>query len=135
MTPPGQTQITYIYDDANRLKQAAQGTLSANLGYDNAGRRTTLAYLPSNVQVSYGYDPASRLTGITYQTGSTVLGNLTYAYDPAGQRISVGGTWARTGLPAPVVASHNRDNQITDFSGGSGNIAFSYDPNGNLTSD
>jgi YD repeat-containing protein len=39
--------------------------------------------------MSYSYDGASELTGIGYQLGQNSLGNLTYAYDLAGRRISM----------------------------------------------
>jgi hypothetical protein len=41
-------------------------------------------------------DAASELTGITYMPGSNTLGALTYAYDLAGRRTVVGGSYART---------------------------------------
>lgn len=78
--------------------------------------------------MTYSYDAASELTGINY--GS--LGNLTYTYDLAGRRTNVGGSFARTGMPAALAsASYNVDNQLTQF--GSANLT--YDANGNLTSD
>src|SRR5262249_46819746 len=64
--------------------------------------------------------------------GATTLGDLAYAYDAAGRRTSVGGSWARTGLPpAMASASYDAANRITAWGG----TSFSYDANGNLTSD
>ncbi len=34
-----------------------------------------------------------------------MLGTLTDTYDAAGQRIAVGGSWARTGLPAELTSA------------------------------
>jgi len=48
---------------------------------------------------SYGYDNDSELTGLTYMLNSNTLGTLTYSYDMGGRRTTVGGTYARTGLP------------------------------------
>jgi len=56
--------------------------------------------LPNGVTMAYGYDAASQLTGITYTLGSNTLGYLTYAYDLAGRRTAVGGSYARTNVPA-----------------------------------
>jgi RHS repeat-associated protein len=82
--------------------------------------------------MSYSYDVASQLLGVTYQVGTTVLGNLTYTYDLAGNRTTVGGSYAQTGLPSALPsASFNADNQLTQF--GSSNLT--YDANGNLTGD
>ncbi len=57
---------------------------------------------------------------------------MTYAYDDAGRRTTIGGSYARTGLPPVVsITSHNAANQQTAF----GSQTLSYDLNGNLTSD
>jgi YD repeat-containing protein len=104
MTIAGQAQVAYGYDDANRLTTITQGSSVVTFDYDAANRRTSLT-LPNGVVVEYGYDAASRLTGLTYRQGITVLGTLTYTYDAAGQRIAVGGSWARTGLPAALASA------------------------------
>jgi RHS repeat-associated protein len=131
MTVLGQPTVTYTYDNADRLTQISQGTSTVGVGYDTAGRRTSLT-LPSGVVTEYAYDGASRLTGLTYKNGQTTLGALTYTYDAAGNRESVGGTWARTMLPEPVSsASYNANNQQVAFGG----QTQTFDLNGNLTSD
>ena len=131
MTVAGQSTVNYTYDDANRLTQITQGSATVTIAYDNSNRRTSLT-LPSGLVTEYAYDAASRLTGITYKYGANTLGNLTYAYDDAGRRNTMGGTYARSGLPLAVSsASHNAANQQTAF----GSQTLSYDLNGNLTSD
>ena len=76
--------------------------------------------------------PPSQLTSITYMSGSTIIGNLTYTYDLAGRRTGVGGTYARTNAPqAASTASYNLNNQLTQWKGAS----LTYDANGNLTGD
>ena len=131
MTVAGQPTVTYTYDNANRLVQIMQGTSTVAFTYDTAGRRTSLT-LPNGVLVEYAYDRASRVTGITYKKGVTVLGNLVYQYDKAGNRTQIGGTFARTGLPAALAsATYNAANQLTQW----GTTTLSYDFNGNLTND
>jgi RHS repeat-associated protein len=132
MTVAGQPAIDYFYDDANRLLSITQGgTSKVSLAYDKANRRTALT-LPNGVTTNYSYDKASELTGLTYTLGSTTLGNLTYTYDNVGRRTSVGGTYARTGLPQAVAsATYNADNQLTQW----GSSSLNYDLNGNLTND
>ena len=93
------TAVTYTYDDANRLTQISQGSAIVALGYDAANRRTSLT-LPNGIVVTYGYDAASHLTSLSYASGGTSLGNLVYTYDAAGRRTSIGGSLARTNLPA-----------------------------------
>ncbi|MEP6960068.1 MAG: hypothetical protein ABI980_15180 [Nitrospirota bacterium] len=59
----------------------------------------------------------------------TVLGDLTYTYDAAGNRIKTGGTFARSNLPpALTTVSYNANNQQTTF----GTNTETYDLNGNL---
>jgi RHS repeat-associated protein len=131
MTVAGQPQVTYTYDTASRLTQIAQGTNTVGLSYDNANRRTSLT-LPNGVVTSYNYDNGSELTGLTYQIGANTLGTLTYGYDLAGRRTQVGGTFARTGLPAAMgAASYDAANELTNWNG----LALSYDSNGNMLSD
>ena len=131
MTVTGQSSVVYSYDNANRLTQITQGTSIVSFGYDNANRRTSLT-LPNGIAVEYGYDAASRVTGITYkQNGTTLLGDLTYEYDKAGNRNKVGGSFARTGIPESVsTANYNAGNQQTAF----GDKSLTYDNNGNLSS-
>ena len=131
MTVVGQSTVNYTYDNANRLTQITQGSATVVIAYDNANRRTSLT-LPYGLVTEYAYDAASQLTGITYKYGASTLGNLTYAYDAAGRRTTIGGSYARSGLPPAVSsASHNAANQQTAF----GSQSLTYDLNGNLTSD
>ena len=128
MTVAGQTAVTYTYDNANRLTQVQQGTSTVTMGYDNADRRTSLT-LPNTNSVTSAYDAASQLTSLTYKKGATVLGDLTYTYDAAGNRIKTGGAFARTTIPpALTTTSYNANNQQTTF----GTNTETYDLNGNL---
>jgi RHS repeat-associated protein len=86
--------------------------------------------LLTGVLVEYTYDAASQLTGITYkQNGITVLGDLTYEYDKAGNRTKIGGSFGRTGIPQGISSTaYNVANQQTGF----GDQTLTYDNNGNL---
>jgi RHS repeat-associated protein len=131
MTVLGQPTLTYTYDFADRLTQLTQAGATVTVGYDDANRRTSLT-LPNGVQATYGYDTASQLTSITFKKGVTTLGTVTYTYDAAGNRKTIGGTWARTGLPNPVAsAAYDAANQQITW-GGQTNT---FDLNGNLISD
>ena len=82
--------------------------------------------------MEYGYDDANQLTSLTYLNGQTTLGDLTYTYDLAGQRVAIGGSWGRTLLPQPVAsASYDAGNELTAWGG----QPMAYDANGNLTFD
>jgi RHS repeat-associated protein len=131
MTIDGQPAVSYSYDAANRLTNISSGGSAVGLSYDAANRRTALT-LPNGVAAAYAYDALSELTGITYTLGSTIAGDLTYTYDAAGQRIAVGGSLARTGLPSALsAATYDAANQIASWE----STSFSYDLNGNLASD
>jgi RHS repeat-associated protein len=131
MTVTGQPVVTYDYDNANRLKKITKGTSIVLIDYDPAGRRRSTT-LPNSVVIGFAYDVASRMTGIAYQKGTVVLGDLAYAYDAAGNRTQVQGSFARTGLPQVVAsASYNAANQQKTF----GSQTLTYDLNGNLTGD
>jgi RHS repeat-associated protein len=131
MTVAGQPAVSYGYDVADRLTSITQGAAVVALAHDNADRRTTLT-LPNGVVVTSGFDAADQLTGLTYTLGAATLGTLIYSYDLAGQRTAVGGTWARTGLPAALTAAtYDAANQVTQWGG----VTLTYDANGNLTSD
>jgi hypothetical protein len=54
------------------------------------------------------------LTILVYTLGATTLGDLTYTYDAAGRRTSLGGSWARTGIPAALSsATYDAANRLT----------------------
>jgi RHS repeat-associated protein len=81
---------------------------------------------------TYGYDNVNQLTSIMYAFGQTTLGNLTYTYDAAGNRTTLGGSLARTRLPQPLASAvYDAGNRIQSWAG----QFFSYDSNGNLASD
>ncbi len=128
MTVAGQPQIAYGFDNADRLTTITQGTSQVTIGYDNASRRTTVTY-PNTNSLLYGYNDANDLTSLTYKQGATTVGDLTYTYDPAGRRTTIGGTFARASLP-PVLTttSYNANNQQLTF----GTNTETYDFHGNL---
>lgn len=131
LTVPGQSAVSYTYDNANRLTQITQGSSTVSFAYDHAGR-TTSQTLANGVVTEYSYDDASHLIATSYKKSGTTLGNLIYAYDSAGRRIQIGGSYARTGLPSALTTtSYNDGNRQTAF----GSQTLSYDLNGNLTSD
>jgi RHS repeat-associated protein len=131
MTVSGQTPVSYTWDNSNRVTQIAQGSSVTSVAYDLANRRSSVT-LPNNIVVSYSYDNGSRLTGLTYQLGGTTLGTLSYTYDQLGRKTQVAGSFARTGLPAPVTsATYDAANQLVNWGG----VPISYDANGNMLSD
>jgi RHS repeat-associated protein len=130
MQAPGQQQVFYTYDDADQLKTITQADATVTLDYDEVGRRKSLS-LPSGITVFYDFDAASQLRSLTYKQGAKVLGDLVYDYDQAGNRIKVGGSWARTSLPQAVGSiTYDEANRQRTFD----TAVLTYDNNGNLTS-
>src|SRR3972149_6100643 len=129
---PNQASVVYGYDAASRVRTISQAPLGpVTLDYDALGRRTRLS-LPNGVSTEPQYDAASRLTALLYRTAAGQLGDLTYQYDPAGNRTRVGGAFSRTLVPTAVpAASYDGANRQLGF----GSQLLTYDPNGNLTSD
>jgi YD repeat-containing protein len=132
MAASGQTPTSYQYDAVSRLTRVEQGALFAALGYDDAGRRTSLGY-SNGTATSYAYDLASRLTNITHDGSSGVIEALTYSYDAEGNRFMMNRAQGSASLvPDPVAsASYDAANQQTTFAG----ATLQYDANGNLTND
>ncbi|MCA9854768.1 MAG: RHS repeat protein, partial [Dehalococcoidia bacterium] len=87
--PGGSDQVTYGYDDANRLVSVTDWNADeTTYAYDNANRMTTVTF-PSAVDVvsTYTYDDADRLTGIDHvQGGTTTLAYVDYTLDAVGNR-------------------------------------------------
>ena len=130
MNVPGQSPTTYVYDNASQLRQVAQGTRVVDLSYDALGRRNRLT-LPNGVSTEYEYDSASRLTSLTYRNALSVLGDLTYQHDRAGNRIGVAGSFGRALLPESVnTGAYDPANRQRSFGAGT----MTFDSNGNLTS-
>jgi RHS repeat-associated protein len=131
MTVAGQPSVAYTYDDADHLTQLTQEAAVVAFTYDRAGKRLILT-LPNGITAAYAYDATSRISGIIYTAGETTLGNLGYAYDAAGRRTEVGGSWARVNLPSAMAgATYDDANQLLTF----GSETLTYDVNGNLISE
>lgn len=99
MTVVGQPQVVYTYDKANRLTTITRGTSTVTIGYDDADGRTSVTY-PNTNSITYGYNVASKLTSLTYKQEATVLGDLTYTCDAAGNRIKTSGGIRRESIEA-----------------------------------
>jgi RHS repeat-associated protein len=131
MSVPGQSTTIYTYDSANELTQIAQGAFTVGMSYDAAGRPTSVT-LPNGVMTQYSYDAAPRVSDISYVKSGSSIGNLTYQYNAVGRRAGMGGSFGQTVLPQAMAAvTYNAANQEAAI----GSQPFSYDANGNMTSD
>jgi RHS repeat-associated protein len=141
VAPALQPAVRYCYDGSGRVTKLIQGGGACssdplvNITYDGAGRRNALA-LSNALSITYGYDAASRISSLQYKNGASVLPGLalTYSFDENGNRIGVGSDGARTALP-PAVSSATYDAADELKTWGAGSPVYTYDQNGNLTSD
>ncbi len=131
MTAGSQATVSYTYDAANRLTNITQGSEEVGFSYDAANRRIELT-LPNGVTTTYGYDAASDLTGLNYaDANGSVLGNIAYTYNTAGQRSGESGSLASNVLPPATTtpATVDLNDRLTSWNG----QTYTYDADGNLT--
>lgn len=135
------TYFDHVYDSLGRMTNASWikagiGTVPfMTIAYDDLGQR--LATYRASSATSYAYDPASRLTGMgqSFSTGPAGM-NETLSYNAASQissRNRDNDLYAFTGITANISRPYTSNglNQYTNVNG----AAYSYDGNGNLTSD
>ena len=128
--------VTYGYDDAGRLtsltRVVGSGSRTYNLGYDNGSRRASLQLPLANgvdfVTTTYGYDIANRVTAMLLQGASAQIDNLTYAYDPNGNRTNFTRTVPQALSPFVNSTNHDAANEMLALGGKS----IAYDLDGNL---
>src|ERR1044072_1044922 len=75
----------YGYDHGGRPASVAQGGQRVESGHDTAGRPDPLE-LPGGIERTTTYDLAGQVTRLAFALDTTPIGDLQYAYDPAGRR-------------------------------------------------
>ena len=136
MTVAGEPAVNYAYDDAGRLTGISRNVggipRTYALGYDNAGRRASvqipLATGGDFVTTVYGYDIANRITSMLLQGPTAQIENLTYTYDPNGNRLSFMRNAPQTVSPAVSNTNYDEANEMLAFN----SKTLTYDVNGNL---
>lgn len=141
MTWPDGQYVTYNRDGLDRIyyTRLSNETPAFYPQYDAAGRTAVLSRWTISgwaVPTSYGYDGVSRLTTLTHDVSGTSHDvTTTFAYNPASQvigRTQSNPTYQFTGLiNVSRTYAVNGLNQYTT----AGPASFTYDANGNLTSD
>jgi RHS repeat-associated protein len=130
----------FAYDMLGRMSAYKEGGSIpvVSFGYDPAGRRSSLStgWSGTTSGVAYGYDPLGRLTGLTHDlAGSGSDQALTFGYNPAGQIVSrTSSNDAYASNTAQSVSRAYTANELNQYTA-AGPATFSYDANGNLTSD
>ena len=127
------TSYSYVYDNIYRLTQAtpSSGTQEAYT-YDQVGNRLTKAPdTPPNTNVTtqYSYDDENRLTGVQITQNGNIK-QLTFAYDPFGNRISK--TIVQDAIGTDCTSPNVCPRTINYVYDGK-NIIMEYDQSGNIT--
>ncbi|MBM7861010.1 DNRLRE domain-containing protein [Lentzea nigeriaca] len=134
MTVAGRAPVRHIYDAVGDLSEVRQGdTAVSTISRDRVGRPERVgAPGGGGVSQTYAYDDAGQIKSITYRSGTTVLGDLTYNYDAAGYPVRTTGSYSRAMLPEQFgLAVYDRANRVSAV----GATTISHDPDGNLISD
>lgn len=132
MSVAGGLPVNYAYDGASRLVSVMQGNALVSMVYDDANRLASLT-LPNGVVAQYDYDGRNMLTSLSYRKGSALLDTMVYGYDGGGRNTSFVSTLLQLdkAVAAKSGGTFNATNQLLTFTG----VAYTYDNNGNLTSD
>ncbi|WP_025704173.1 DUF6531 domain-containing protein, partial [Paenibacillus graminis] len=139
---PDNSVVSYDYDKLDRIKQVtdAQNRITS-YQYDPAGRLTE-KLLPNNGRSTYHYDGVGQLLEMKHTApGGALLEQLTYVYDPAGNKIRSerheGGSDEDnpTGAQRPADISdyaYDALNQLVQVQKQNGSkVVYSYDTVGN----
>jgi RHS repeat-associated protein len=135
LTYPDNYYVIYTYDALNRLTAVLeQGTNPfAQYEYDPLSRRTSLTYA-NNTSASYSYEIDNDLSALSHQfNGSSATFSYTHNNigNRTGQIVNNDRYLFKPTTSMDVTYMSNNFNQYASVNG----ISFSYDGNGNLTSD
>ena len=143
LTYPDGQFISFARDNLGRLRTGNLNDAAwlFNAQYDALGRASTLSRWSTATanwgpSTSFAYDGVSRLSGLTHGF-STPANNVstTFSYNPASQVVSRSMSNSAYSFNDHVsVARNYAVNGLNQYTS-AGSAAFTYDPNGNLTSD
>jgi RHS repeat-associated protein len=102
---PGDSGVTFSYDEEGRLTGTLQNGINYSATYDNGGRLRTVSYNGGAFVVTYSYDTRNRLTGVSDNVSGATI---SFTHDDAGR-----------------VATITRSNGV--------NATFTHDDAGRLT--
>ncbi|MEK4063934.1 MULTISPECIES: DUF3289 family protein [unclassified Paenibacillus] len=139
---PDNSVVNYAYDKLGRIKQVTDAQNQTTSYQYDAGGRLTEKLLPNNGQSTYTYDGVGQLLEMKHQApGGALLEQLTYVYDPAGNKIRTerqeGGSDednpAGTQRPADISDyAYDALNQLVEVQKQNGSkVVYSYDTVGN----
>ncbi|OYZ14931.1 MAG: hypothetical protein B7Y39_17030, partial [Bdellovibrio sp. 28-41-41] len=123
-TPVG--NISYSYDELNRLTSMNAFSKVYNFNYDGASRLSEV--IRGNIKSSYGYQD-QQLKKITHANSNVSLAEYEYSYDLRNYPTQ------KRSLASVVDYGYDQNGQIVQASGGAVSEAYSYDNIGNRLTD
>ena len=123
----GQAALSYTYDPAGNLTSASMPLASATFSYTPRNQVSALRR-GNGVATAYSYDADGRPLTIVHANGALIVASGSYAYDPAGNRLSQTTTKGQSLVTPATTNTFNAANQLV----GSGTAANGFDLNGNL---
>jgi RHS repeat-associated protein len=146
------SNVTYNYDAADRLTKVSYGTTRfLSFSYDAGGRRSQMVD-QDDFATNYSYDSVGRLKQLTDKDGKNIvsysynaLGQLTredngngtyttYAYDDAGQALSIVNYKPDNSINSRSDYTYNQLGQRTSLTTLEGKTSYGYDAIGQLVS-
>lgn len=126
-TDPDGNVTTYSYDDAGLLTSTtAPGAITSGYSYDVAGRLETTT-MPDNTTVANSYDAAGRLVSQRFSASGAT--DIEFGYDAVGNRTSM------TDASGPSSFSYNANGQLTsETNGAAQTLGYTYTDSGLLAS-
>ncbi len=129
-TVAGQSPLAYTYDPTGNLVRAALPEAAADFRYDARDELSRLSR-SNGVTSDYTYDPVGRVLSITHAKDGLALNTQSYGYDALGNRSSQATDIAQPLQTGAVQNDYDAANRLLR----SGDKRYTYDQNGNLTSE
>lgn len=137
VTFPDFYYVTYSYDGQDRplmIQRGGTATL-ASYSYDAAGRRSAFN-TGSAITTGYGYDGIGRLTSLSNSpTVASYANQYVFSYNPVNQITSLTRSNDAFAFSGAYNVSRNYSTNGLNQYTTAGSAVFTYDANGNLTSD
>jgi len=122
---------TFAYDANGNITRITRGADVYEIVYDDGDRRSELR-LPNGITAFYSYDDNNRLTSLVYRRGTTVLEEITYAYDAAGNILNKDRANISSLSETAFSATYDVANRMTGITLGGVVYTLEYDELGNL---
>ena len=127
-----QSQVSYGYDELNRLDTVTEGTDITTIGYNAIGQMTTLNR-PNGINTIYSYADENPyvVSDIEHKQGMTLISGFHYEYDDAGNREQMSDLVTNVDINYYYDQANRLIEEMRDNSGVISSTQYVYDANGN----